>query len=167
MNQLKKRIAIYPGTFDPITNGHLDIVKRAVCLFDHIVVAVSDNLRKKPLFNLQERKKMAEDAIQAIKYVEVMTFEGLLVQFAHEMQASAIIRGIRAVSDFEYEFQMALMNRKLDPKLETVYLMPSEEYTYLNSTLVKEIARLGGRLDCFLPSLVVAMLSEKFTEKKP
>lgn len=108
---------------------------------------------------------MAENAVQKIKQVEVMTFEGLLVTFARKMKASAVIRGIRAVSDFEYEFQMALMNRKLNPKLETVYLMPSEEYTYLNSTLVKEIARLGGKLDCFLPPMVVQKLSEKFAEQ--
>jgi len=165
MNYFKKRTAIYPGTFDPITNGHLDIVIRAACLFDDIIVAVSDNLRKQPLFTLQERKEMAENAVQKIKQVEVMTFEGLLVTFARKMKASAVIRGIRAVSDFEYEFQMALMNRKLNPKLETVYLMPSEEYTYLNSTLVKEIARLGGKLDCFLPPMVVQKLSEKFAEQ--
>jgi len=161
MNDSRQRIAIYPGTFDPITNGHLDIVKRALCLFDRIIVAVSDNIRKQPMFSLQERTEMVKDAVRSFDRVEVEAFQGILVHFAKKKEASILIRGIRAVSDFEYEFQMALMNRKLDSELETVYLMPSEEYTYLNSTLVKEIAILGGNLDCFLPPMVSKMLSQK------
>ena len=167
MDDANKHTAIYPGTFDPITNGHLDIVRRALCLFDHVVIAVSDNLRKKSLFSLQERKDLIEAAVHDLKHVDVRVFQGLLVRFAHDLNVHAIIRGIRAVSDFEYEFQMALMNRKLAPKLETVYLMPSEEYTYLNSTLVKEIAMLGGKLDCFLPRKVVEALTEKVKHLNP
>ncbi|MBN1781818.1 pantetheine-phosphate adenylyltransferase [bacterium] len=159
-----KRVAIYPGTFDPITNGHLDIVRRAACLFDHIIVAVSDNVRKNPLFSLEERRTLVEKAVENIDHVEVMVFEGLLVHFAVKLKAAAVIRGIRAVSDFEYEFQMALMNRKLAPNLETVYLMPSEEFTYLNSTLVKEVAGLGGNLKCFLPGAVADALAAKVAE---
>jgi pantetheine-phosphate adenylyltransferase len=165
MIESKNRIAIYPGTFDPITNGHLDIVKRAACLFDSIIVAVSDNKMKKSFFSLEERRDLVERSIQKIYNVKVMIFKGLLVDFAREMGAVALIRGIRAVSDFEYEFQMALMNRKLSPHLETVYLMPSEEYTYLNSTLVKEIAMLGGQLNCFLPDPVLKALTDKISEK--
>jgi pantetheine-phosphate adenylyltransferase len=166
INKSKISIAIYPGTFDPITNGHLDIVQRASCLFDSIIVAVSDNKMKKSFFSLKERYDLAEQSIQNIQNVSVMIFKGLLVDFAKEMGAVALIRGIRAVSDFEYEFQMALMNRKLSPHLETVYLMPSEEYTYLNSTLVKEIAMLGGQLNCFLPDPVLKALAAKISEKK-
>jgi pantetheine-phosphate adenylyltransferase len=161
MNKAIKRIAVYPGTFDPITNGHLDIIKRASCLFDTIIVAVSKNFRKNSLFSWEERRELAEKAVHNWNHIQVDFFDGLLVDFAHQSKACAIIRGIRAVSDFEYEFQMALMNRKLAPDLETVYLMPSEEYTYLNSTLVKEIAMLGGKLESFLPRHVVLALTKK------
>lgn len=155
------RIAIYPGTFDPITNGHLDLVKRASTLFDRVIVAVANNPHKKPLFDLEERRLLVEETVSSIDNVEVDMFEGLLVDYAKSKGASAAIRGLRAVSDFEYEFQMALMNRKLMPKLETVFLMPSEEYTYINSTIAKEVARLGGRVDCFLPPVVAEALLKK------
>jgi pantetheine-phosphate adenylyltransferase len=155
------RIAIYPGTFDPITNGHLDLVERAAKLFDRIIVAVSDNPYKDPLFSLAERKRLIQETVGDLKNVTVDAFEGLLVAYAKKKKATAIIRGLRAVSDFEYEFQMALMNRKLMPELETVYLMPSEEYTYINSTIAKEVARLGGSVDSFLPSVVAKALREK------
>ncbi len=155
------RIAIYPGTFDPITNGHLDIVKRASQLFDNIIVAVSNNPHKTPLFSLRERRKLVQETVVELKNVDVDVFDGLLVGYAKKRGASALIRGLRAVSDFEFEFQMALMNRKLMPEIETVFLMPSEEYTYINSTIVKEVARLGGRIDCFLPAVVAKAIKEK------
>jgi pantetheine-phosphate adenylyltransferase len=155
------KTAVYPGTFDPITNGHLDIIKRGSRIFSRIIVAVSDNMSKSPLFTLLERKKFIEQAISNLNNVEVNIFNGLLVDYAKGVGASAIIRGLRAVSDFDYEFQMALINRKLMPELETVYLMPNEEYTYINSTIVKEVARLGGKIDCFLPEGVTKALIEK------
>ena len=159
------KIAIYPGTFDPITNGHLDIVKRASQLFERVVVAVSENPRKNPLFSLEERAVLAAESVGTLglKNVDVDRFQGLLVHYAKRMGASAVIRGLRAVSDFDYEFQMALLNRKLHPELETVYLMPSEEYTYINSSIVKEVAFFGGKVDCFLPSAVARALREKVT----
>jgi pantetheine-phosphate adenylyltransferase len=159
------KIAVYPGTFDPITNGHLDIVNRASRIFDHTVVAISENPSKHPLFTLEERKTLAEQAVVGVPNVEVDVFHGLLVEYAKRKKATAILRGLRAVSDFDYEFQMALLNRKLDPDIETVYLMPSEEYTYINSTIVKEVAHLGGRVDCFIPEPVVKALREKVKEK--
>ncbi len=155
------KIAVYPGTFDPVTNGHLDIVRRASRIFDLTVVAISENPRKNPLFTLEERRALLEKAVLGVAKVEVEVFTGLLVQYAKSKKATAIIRGLRAVSDFEYEFQMALLNRKLEPDLETVYLMPSEEYSYINSTIVKEVAHLGGKLDCFLPPVVAKALKEK------
>jgi len=159
------KIAVYPGTFDPVTNGHLDIVRRASRIFDRTVVAISENPRKNPLFTLEERRNLLENAVKGIDKVEVEVFTGLLVQYAKRKKATAIIRGLRAVSDFEYEFQMALLNRKLEPDLETVYLMPSEEYSYINSTIVKEVAHLGGKLDCFLPPVVARALKEKINSR--
>jgi len=155
------KICVYPGTFDPITNGHLDIIKRASQIFDRIIVAVSKNPNKNPLFSSEERKYFIEETVKDYSNIQVDVFHGLLVEYAKKMKASAIIRGLRAVSDFEYEFQMALMNRKLNPNIETVYLMPSEEYTYINSSIVKEIAALGGSVDCFLPPVVVKALKDK------
>jgi pantetheine-phosphate adenylyltransferase len=155
------RIAIYPGTFDPITNGHLDIVQRAARIFDKVIVAAGDNPRKKTLFSLKERAHLISESVKEIANVEVDTFRGLLVQYAKKKKAKAVIRGLRAVSDFDYEFQMALLNRKLAPDLETVYLMPSEEYTYINSSIVKEVAYFGGRLDGFLPPFVARALADK------
>ena len=154
--------AIYPGSFDPVTNGHLDVISRARTLFDEIVVAVAHNDEKQPLFSLEERLALLRDALNGIDNVRVAQFDGLLVDFAVEQKASAVIRGLRAVSDFEFEFQMALMNRKLAGNVETIFLMPKEEYTYLSSRLVKEIARLGGNVSGFVPGPVAEALGKKF-----
>jgi pantetheine-phosphate adenylyltransferase len=161
------KIAVYPGSFDPITNGHLDIVRRASRIFDRTIVAISENPRKNPLFSLEERKTLVDEAVAGIEKVSVEVFDGLLVYYAKNKKADAIIRGLRAVSDFDYEFQMALLNRKLVPALETVYFMPSEEYSYINSTIVKEVAYLGGKTDCFLPPVVAKALREKIKGKIP
>lgn len=155
------KTAVYPGTFDPITLGHLDIVERASKLFDKIVVSVSTNPQKNPMFSLEERIHMVQLSTKAFSNVEVHSFEGLLVNYAEKTRAVAVIRGLRAVSDFEYEFQMALMNRKLNCKLETVFLMPSEKYTYINSTIVKEVGRLGGDVSHFLSEEVLFELNKK------
>ena len=156
------RRAIYPGSFDPVTNGHLDVIGRARKLFDEIVVAVAHNDEKQPLFSLEERLALLGDALDEIDHVRVAQFDGLLVDFAVAQEANAVIRGLRAVSDFEFEFQMALMNRKLEDSVETIFLMPKEEYTYLSSRLVKEIARLGGNVSDFVPRSVAEALSKKF-----
>jgi len=156
------RRAIYPGSFDPVTNGHLDVIGRARKLFDEIVVAVAHNDEKQPLFSLEERLALLRDALDKIDHVHVAQFDGLLVDFAVAQKANAVIRGLRAVSDFEFEFQMALMNRKLEDSVETIFLMPKEEYTYLSSRLVKEIARLGGNVSGFVPGPVAEALAKKF-----
>jgi pantetheine-phosphate adenylyltransferase len=156
------RRAIYPGSFDPVTNGHLDVIGRARKLFDEIVVAVAHNDEKQPLFSLEERLALLGDALDKIDHVRVAQFDGLLVDFAVAQKANAVIRGLRAVSDFEFEFQMALMNRKLQDSVETIFLMPKEEYTYLSSRLVKEIARLGGNVSGFVPRPVAEALAKKF-----
>jgi len=156
------RRAIYPGSFDPVTNGHLDVIGRARKLFDEIVVAVAHNDEKQPLFSLEERLALLHEALDKIDNVKVTQFEGLLVEFAIAQKAHAVIRGLRAVSDFEFEFQMALMNRKLEDGVETIFLMPKEEYTYLSSRLVKEIARLGGDVSRFVPRPVAEGLARKF-----
>jgi len=156
------RRAIYPGSFDPVTNGHLDVIGRARKLFDEIVVAVAHNDEKQPLFSLEERLALLRDALDKIDHVRVAQFDGLLVDFAVAQEANAVIRGLRAVSDFEFEFQMALMNRKLEDSVETIFLMPKEEYTYLSSRLVKEIARLGGNVSGFVPRPVAEALAKKF-----
>jgi pantetheine-phosphate adenylyltransferase len=156
------RRAIYPGSFDPVTNGHLDVIGRARKLFDEIVVAVAHNDEKQPLFSLEERLALLGDALAKIDHVRVAQFDGLLVDFAVAQKANAVIRGLRAVSDFEFEFQMALMNRKLEDSVETIFLMPKEEYTYLSSRLVKEIARLGGNVSGFVPGPVAEALAKKF-----
>ena len=160
------RRAIYPGSFDPVTNGHLDVIGRALKLFDEIVVAVAHNDEKQPLFSLEERLALLSDALDKIDHVRVAQFDGLLVDFAVAQEANAVIRGLRAVSDFEFEFQMALMNRKLEDSVETIFLMPKEEYTYLSSRLVKEIARLGGNVSSFVPSAVAKALGKKFAPSK-
>jgi pantetheine-phosphate adenylyltransferase len=156
------RRAIYPGSFDPVTNGHLDVVERARKLFDEVIVAVAHNDEKQALFALNQRLDLLRETVGKIDHVRVAQFEGLLVNFARAQRANAVIRGLRAVSDFEFEFQMALMNRKLESDLETIFLMPKEEYTYLSSRLVKEIARLGGDVSQFVPLAVAQALAKKF-----
>jgi pantetheine-phosphate adenylyltransferase len=156
------KIAIYPGSFDPITNGHLDLIQRALQLFDRLVIAIADNPDKKPLFSADERLEMVKSTVKDLKRVKVVLFTGLLADLAKELEASAFIRGVRAVSDFEFEFQLALMNRKLASKTETVFLIPSEKYTYLRSNLIKDIARFNGEINRFVPKIVERKLKEKF-----
>jgi pantetheine-phosphate adenylyltransferase len=156
--------AIYPGSFDPVTNGHLDVIQRAGRLCDSIVVAVAFNEEKTSLFEVEERIALIEEATHdQPKVVSVTSFDGLLVDFARSEGAVAIVRGLRAISDFEFEFQMALMNRKLAPELETIFLMPTEEYTYLSSRIVREIARLHGDVSAFVPSAAAEALAKKFS----
>jgi pantetheine-phosphate adenylyltransferase len=158
------RRAIYPGSFDPVTNGHLDVIDRARKLFDEVIVGVAHNDQKHPLFSLEERLGLLKSALGRIKNVEIAPLNGLLVNFAVAREATAVIRGLRAISDFEFEFQMALMNRKLEAKVETIFLMPKEEYTYLSSRIVKEIARLGGDVTSFVPAAVAKALGTKMTK---
>jgi pantetheine-phosphate adenylyltransferase len=152
------KIGVYPGTFDPVTYGHTDIIARSLRVFDKVIVAVAPNPTKRPLFDLTERLEMVKLVTKGLPHVEVVTFKGLLVEYVHKRKAHAVIRGLRAISDFEYEFQMALMNRKLNKSVETVFLMPSEEYSYLTSTIIKEVARFGGRLTDFLHPQVAQRL---------
>ena len=159
-NGFAMRRAIYPGSFDPVTNGHLDVIERARKLFDEVIVAVAVNDQKQPLFALDDRLAMLRKSI-TIAGVRVAPMPGLLVEFAATEQAQAIVRGLRAISDFEFEFQMALMNRKLDGKVETIFLMPKEEYTYLSSRIVKEIALLGGNVSEFVPRPIAEALAKK------
>jgi pantetheine-phosphate adenylyltransferase len=158
------RTAIYPGTFDPITNGHLDIINRAAKIFDRVTVAVTTNPGKKPLFDVQERVQMIREVTGNFSAVEIESFSGLLVDYVSRKGATAIVRGLRAVSDFEFEFQMALVNRKIAEHIETVFLMPNEKYTYLNSTIVKEVAAFGGDISMFVPPEVVARLKRKLSQ---
>jgi len=160
----RPRVALFPGSFDPFTNGHLDLARRAAVLFDRVVIAVAHNSAKTSLFTPEERVEMIEDAVRGVKGASAIHFSGLLVDCARRIGAQAIIRGLRAVSDFEFEFQMALMNRRLAPGLEIAFLMPSQEFTYLNSTLVKEVARHGGRIRGLVPPLVERRLQERFRE---
>jgi pantetheine-phosphate adenylyltransferase len=155
------RTALYPGTFDPVTNGHLDLVRRTVRLFDKVVVAVGTARDKDPMFTIDERVEMVRKAVEGIPAVHVVSFDGLLVDVVREVGAVAIIRGLRAVSDFEYEFQMALMNRRLAADIEAVFLMPSESYTYLDSTIVKEVVLLGGDVSGLVPENVLDALSKR------
>lgn len=159
---MKKIIAVYPGTFDPITNGHLDIIERASELFDKVIVTVALNSHKSPLFSEEERKDMINKVTGKFKNIEVDAFKGLLVDYTAKKKASVIIRGLRAVSDFEYELQMSLTNRKLEPNVTTIFLMPNEKYVYLNSSLVRELARFKGKINCFVPDYVRKKLEEKF-----
>jgi pantetheine-phosphate adenylyltransferase len=156
-----EKLAIYPGTFDPVTNGHIDIILRAAELFDKVVVTVARNLAKQPLFTTEERVSLLIESLKDFKNVTVDSFDGLVVDHAHAVNASAIIRGLRAVSDFEYEFQMALMNRKLAEDITTVFLMPNEKYTYLNSSIVRNLAEFGSDVSEFVPKVVVNALKEK------
>ncbi len=158
----KEITAIYPGTFDPITNGHIDIVKRAGNIFSSVIVTVAQNPKKDPLFSTDERLEMIHDALKTFPNVRVEQFDGLLVNFALKNNATVIIRGLRAISDFEYEFQMALMNKKLAETISTVFLMPNEKYTYLNSTIIKNVAKFHGNIDDFVSKLVAQKLKQKF-----
>jgi len=154
--------AIYPGTFDPITNGHLDLIARASRLFDKVIVAVAESRGKQPLFTLDERVEMIENVIGNFPNVRVIGFENLLVECAKQYQASVIIRGLRAVSDFEFEFQMAGMNRRLAPDIETVFLTPAEQYEFISSSMIREVARLRGDVSSFVPETVKQILTRKF-----
>ena len=154
-------LAIYPGSFDPLTNGHVDIIQRGSRLFDRIVVAILLNVEKSPLFTVDERVDIAREVFRSNPNVEVDTFDGLLVDYARRTRAGVIVRGLRAISDFEYEMQMALMNRNLNPEVETVFMMPAEPYTYVSSRLVKEVAALGGSVSNLVPSLVEERLRRK------
>ncbi len=158
-------VAIYPGSFDPITNGHIDILERAIRIFSKVFVTVARNPAKRPLFTVEERIHMIQEAIKGIRNghkIEVIAFDGLIVECARECGATVIIRGLRAVSDFEYELQMALMNRRLSRDVTTVFMMPHENYSYLNSTIVKEVASFGGDVSAFVPPVVEQKLKEKF-----
>ena len=155
------RTVIYPGSFDPLTNGHLDIIQRAARLFDRVIVAVASSESKNPLFSLRERVELARGVVATMPNVEVDSFDGLLIHYVAERSGHAVIRGLRAVSDFEFEFQLALMNRKLDERVETIFMMPKDTYTFLSSRIVKEIARLGGDVGQFVPAAVEAALKQR------
>ena len=161
------RTVIYPGSFDPLTNGHLDIATRASKLFDSVIIAVARNSTKSPLFNQAERLEMVRACTKHLPNVEADSFDGLLVDYAQRRSAQAVIRGLRAVSDFEFEFQLALMNRKLNEKVETIFMMPKDTYTFLSSSIVKEIARLGGDISAFVPPIVKKSLTARYAEKGP
>jgi pantetheine-phosphate adenylyltransferase len=156
------RIGIYPGSFDPLTNGHLDLIQRAARLFDRVIVAIADNDAKHPLFTLAERQALAVRAVRGLPNVEVDTFTGLLVNYVARRSGQAIIRGLRAVSDFEFEFQLALMNRNLNERIETIFMMPKDTYTFLSSRVVKEITRLGGDVSGLVPAHVKQALARKW-----
>ena len=160
------QVAIYPGTFDPVTNGHIDLIKRAQEVFSEGIIAVAANPQKGPLFNVQERVAMLKQATADLKGVEVVAFNGLVVDYARKRKAKVLIRGLRMLSDFEYEFQMALTNRKLSPDVETIFLMPHESYSYLSSKLLKETAALGADLSNFVPDFVEKALKEKLRVKR-
>lgn len=161
------RHCIYPGTFDPFTNGHLDVLLRAAKLFDRVTVAVALSSTKEPLFTAEQRVALIRATLGKMPNVNVIAFDGLLVEFAHQQKADAIIRGLRALSDFEFEFNMALMNRHLEPDVETIFVMPNETYSYTSSTLVKQIARLGGDVTKFVPAPVAEALAAVFTHPTP
>jgi len=156
-----KNIAIYPGTFDPITFGHIDLIERAARMFNQVVIAIAVNVKKQPVFSLEERIELAEQALNHLENIKVVGFSNLLTDFAREHGANIILRGLRAVSDFDYEFQLAGMNRRLAPQIESLFLMPAENYTYLASSFVREIASLGGDVSQFVPDIVVTALRKK------
>jgi len=156
------RTVIYPGSFDPLTNGHLDVIQRATKLFDKVIVAVAQNESKNPLFTLGERVELVRKSTAHLPQVETDSFDGLLVDYVERRRGQAVVRGLRAVSDFEFEFQLALMNRKLNERIETIFMMPKDTYTFLSSRIVKEIARLGGDVSSFVPALVQTELKKKF-----
>ena len=159
-----KRRAIYPGTFDPITNGHIDLIERTLKIFDEVIVAVASSLKKEPLFTLEERMSLISLSTRGFKRVRTEAFSNLLVNYAQETGSIAIVRGLRAISDFEYEMQMALMNRRLNANIETVFMMPNEEHTFVSSTLVKEVASFGGSARGLVPDVVEKALADKFGE---
>lgn len=160
---MTKLISIYPGTFDPITNGHIDIIQRASGLFDNVIIAIAVNPDKAPLFSEEQRKDMIQNVTAHLKNVIVDSFEGLLVRYAEKKNAQVIVRGLRAISDFEYEFQMSLTNRKLSPNINTIFLMPNEKYSYLNSSLVRQLASYDSNVKEFVPEYVLKKLKEKFS----
>ena len=162
---MKNRVAVYPGFFDPITNGHVDIIKRGLNVFDHLIVAVLENPKKTALFSTKERVIMIENILSKQKNIEVKSFHGLLVDFMKKNNSKIVIRGLRAISDFEYEFQMALMNMKLEPEIETLFMMPNVSFTFLSSRLVKEVAMLGGTLEGLVPHDIEEKLKAKFKER--
>jgi pantetheine-phosphate adenylyltransferase len=153
--------AIYPGSFDPVTNGHLDLIARGAKIFDHLVVAILRNSSKNPLFTVEERVEMLTEGVGSFSNVSIATFDGLLVDFAQDQQAQAVMRGIRAISDYEYEFQMALMNRRLAPELETIFMMPDAKYSFVSSRLVKEVFVLGGSIEGLVPQFVIDRLKQR------
>lgn len=159
---MDKKIAIYPGTFDPITNGHVDVIERAIEMYDKLIVVIAINSKKQTLFSENERLDMAQQSLSHLNNVEVITYHGLTVEIAKEKNAIAMVRGIRAVSDFEYEFQIALMNRKLAPEIHTIFLTPHEKYTYLNSSVIRELSRYKSDVSDFVPKYVSKMLYQKF-----
>jgi pantetheine-phosphate adenylyltransferase len=159
-------LAVFPGSFDPITNGHLDIIARSLSVFDEVVVAILVNPEKSPLFTVEERVAIIREAYRGEPRVRVDTFSGLLVDYAEKVGAAVIVRGLRAISDFEYEFQMALMNRRLDPHIETVFMMPAESYSYLSSRLVKEVFQLGGQVSELVPPVVERRLRDKYGQRR-
>ncbi|TES94279.1 MAG: pantetheine-phosphate adenylyltransferase [Candidatus Cloacimonadota bacterium] len=156
--------AVYPGTFDPITKGHIDVTSRARKLFSKIIILIAHHNEKDPLFSVEERKKMIKESVREMKNVEVDSYDGLLVDYAKKKNIRVVIRGLRAISDFEYEFQMALMNRKISPEVETIFLVPHESYTYLSSSLIKEIISVGGDVSHFVPKVVKKFLKKKLNE---
>ena len=160
-----KKIAVYPGSFDPVTNGHIDLIKRALEIVDELIVAVVKNPEKKPLFSVEERVEILKEVTQDLKDVRIDSFDELLVDYAKKIGAKTIIRGLRAISDFEYEFQMALMNRKLDKEIETVFMMPSAKYSYLSSSMIKEVVSFGGSLCELVPTVVEEKMKKKLAKK--
>jgi pantetheine-phosphate adenylyltransferase len=163
---LKNIVAIYPGSFDPVTNGHLDLIHRGAKLFDKLIVAIARNLDKgEPLFSLPERKEMLMAMTSDLENVSIDTFEGLLVSYCIQQNANAVLRGIRAISDYEFELQMALMNRKMEPRIETIFMMPAEQYSYLSSRIVREIAKLGGPLNGLVPEMVEQKVRQRIAQK--
>jgi pantetheine-phosphate adenylyltransferase len=163
---LKTVKCIYPGSFDPLTNGHLDLIARGAKIFDHLVVAILNNSEKAPLFPVAEREEMLTEAVQSFGNVSVATFDGLLVEFVRKQRAHAILRGVRAISDYEYELQMALMNRRLAPQVETVFLMADEKYSYVSSRLIKNVFELGGSVEGLVPETVIRRLKAKVTPNR-
>lgn len=162
----RRSLAVYPGSFDPITNGHLDIIERGSRLFDRVIVAILGNPEKAPLFSVEERVSLIAASVSSLPNVTVEAFSGLLVNYVRSRGAQVIVRGLRAVSDFEYEFQMALMNRRLDPEVETVFMMPAEAYSYLSARLVKEVASLGGDVSGLVPAPVARAIADRLADRR-